>query len=135
MKPTVRLALLCLSAAALAAPAWAQTPAAAPASPSKNERQALEWFNLLDTNRDGRISLKEAEVGFRVRPSLRDTFRDADLNHDGYLTQQEIRTVAERRRAERQARRQREATQKAAANSAAAQTSARATADRTAAAR
>ena len=86
--------------------------AAAPAPEStqshKGEEQALKWFSMLDANGDGRISRKEAEVGFRLRPSLENDFKSADLNGDGYLTQQEIRTVADRRRAERQARRERE---------------------------
>ena len=95
-------------------PALAQPADAARASadrPSKGEQQALKWFQMLDTNKDGRISRDEAKVAFRLSPSLAEYFRNADLNHDGYLTQQEIRTVAERRRAERKARRQREAEQ------------------------
>ena len=87
------------------------TPAVAAAEPkkvSKGEAQALQWFNMLDADGDGRVSRKEAELGFRLRPSLKKDFEDADLNHDGYLAQNEIRTVAERRRVERQARRERE---------------------------
>ena len=106
-------ALLCL--AVLAAPALAQ-PAAGSAAPvqeppkrvSKGEKQALKWFGMLDTNKDGRISRDEAKVAFRLSPAIADYFRDADLNGDGYLTQQEIRTVAERRRIERELKRQRE---------------------------
>ncbi|TXK29831.1 hypothetical protein FVQ98_07300 [Ottowia sp. GY511] len=63
---------------------------------------------MLDANGDGRVSRKEAEIGFRLRPSLKNDFEQADLNRDGYLTQDEIRSVADRRRAERQARRERE---------------------------
>lgn len=112
-------ALFALSA--VAAPALAQ-PAAPQASankPSKGEQQALKWFAMLDADKDGRISREEAKVATRIRPSLADYFREADLNGDGYVTQQEIRTVADRRRAERQARRQREAEQAAAASPAA----------------
>ena len=47
-------------------------------------------------------------MGFRLKPSLAEDFRQADLNGDGYLTEQEIRGVAERRRAERQERRRQE---------------------------
>ncbi|MBP6726688.1 MAG: hypothetical protein KA132_05700, partial [Thauera sp.] len=111
-----RSPLLCLLLALAGAPALAQTAAVATtksapskATPSKGEAQALQWFNMLDANRDGRISQDEAKVAYRLRPSLREYFKSADLNGDGYVTQQEIRTVADRRRAERQARRQREA--------------------------
>lgn len=73
---------------------------------SQGEERALKWFSMLDTNGDGRISRQEAEVGIRLRPSLAKDFKDADVNGDGYLTQNEIRAVADRRRAERQARRE-----------------------------
>ena len=65
------------------------------------------------------VSRDEAKVAFRLSPSLAEYFRNADLNGDGYLTQQEIRTVADRRRAERQERRKREALQKQQAQAAA----------------
>ena len=100
---------------ALAQPQPANAPKAAassPKKPSKGEQQALRWFAMLDSNKDGRISREEAKVAFRLHPSIADYFRDADLDGDGYLTQQEIRTVADRRRAERQERRRREAQQK-----------------------
>lgn len=84
------------------------TAAAEPKQVSKGEAQALQWFNMLDADGDGRVSRKEAEIGFRLRPSLKKDFEQADLNRDGYLTQDEIRNVADRRRAERQARRERE---------------------------
>ena len=47
-------------------------------------------------------------MGIRLRPSLAEEFKRADLNGDGYLTQDEIRKVADRRRTEREARRARE---------------------------
>lgn len=102
------------------APALAQqadtVPAEQPSAKrvSKGEQQALKWFAMLDANKDGRISRQEARVAFRLSPTLAEYFRDTDLDGDGYLTQQEIRTVAERRRAERQRRRQQEAAQAAA---------------------
>ena len=111
----LRLALplfasLLLPAAALAQQAQAATPAApAQASaPGKGESQALQLFKLLDANGDGRVSWAEAQVAIRLKPSLAELFRRTDTNGDGYLTQDEIRKVADRRRAEREARRARE---------------------------
>ena len=91
--------------------ASAQTTVAVPPAkpPSKGEAQALQLFNMLDANGDGRISRAEADVAIRLMPSLADLFERTDTNHDGYLTQDEIRAEAARQRAERQARRAREA--------------------------
>ena len=124
-----RPALLGLLAALACAPVLAQTTAVAAtkSAPHKGEAQALQWFSMLDANNDGRISLDEAKVAFRLKASLRDDFKAADLNGDGYLTQQELRTVADRRRAERHARRQGEAAPPPARNAAAAPKSSTAT--------
>ena len=131
--PLALIGAACLGASLVCA-AWAQDgapgsaaspppPSAAPKiaarQPGKNEEQALKWFSMLDADGDGRVSWKEAQVGIRLRPSLAEEFKRADLNGDGYLTQQEIRTVADRRRAERQERRKREALQKQQAQAAA----------------
>ena len=120
--PLALIGAACLGASLVCA-AWAQDgapgsaaspppPSAAPKiaarQPGKNEEQALRWFSMLDADGDGRISWKEAQVGIRLRPSLADEFKRADLNGDGYLTQDEIRKVADRRRTEREARRARE---------------------------
>lgn len=120
--PLALIGAACLGASLVCA-AWAQDgapgsaaspppPSAAPKiaarQPGKNEEQALRWFSMLDADGDGRVSWKEAQVGIRLRPSLADEFKRADLNGDGYLTQDEIRKVADRRRAEREARRARE---------------------------
>lgn len=114
---TMLLLLLQVPALALAedrAPDSTPAPATASAdtarsTPSKGERQALEWFHMLDTDGDGRISRGEARIGFVIKPSLRQLFEDADSNGDGYLTQDEIRAAADRRRAERKRRREAEA--------------------------
>lgn len=120
--PLALIGAACLGASLVCA-AWAQDgapgsaaspppPSAAPKiaarQPGKNEEQALKWFSMLDADGDGRISWKEAQVGIRLRPSLAEEFKRADLNGDGYLTQDEIRKVADRRRTEREARRARE---------------------------
>ncbi|MEZ5607422.1 MAG: EF-hand domain-containing protein [Burkholderiaceae bacterium] len=85
---------------AASAPASA-APAQAAKAPGKGEAQALQIFNLLDANGDGRISRAEAEVAIRIKPSLADLFQRTDTNHDGYLTQDEIRAEAARQKAER----------------------------------
>ncbi|HMN20261.1 MAG TPA: EF-hand domain-containing protein [Ottowia sp.] len=95
-------------APAASAPTSRPTPAPAKQA-SPGEQQALKWFHMLDTDGDGRISRREARLGFRIRPSLRQLFDDADRNGDGYLTEDEIRAAADRRRAERQRRRAAEA--------------------------
>ena len=83
--------------------------ATAAQTPGKGEALALRLFKLLDANGDGRISRAEADVAIRIKPSLAELFERTDTNHDGYLTQDEIRAEAARQRAERQARREREA--------------------------
>lgn len=121
--PLALIGAACLGASLACGAAWAQDgapgsaaspppPSAAPKiaarQPGKNEEQALRWFSMLDADGDGRVSWKEAQVGIRLRPSLAEEFKRADLNGDGYLTQDEIRKVADRRRTEREARRARE---------------------------
>lgn len=119
----VATALLVSSAgAAFSSPALAQrkpaapaAPASAPASaasdqasPNKGEEQAIRWFRMLDTNKDGRLSQDEIAWITRIKPSLAEEFKAADANHDGYVTQDEIRALADQRRTEREARRQQE---------------------------
>ena len=115
----LRAAAALLAAALAGAAALAQSAPSAPATtppataartPSRGEAQALQLFNMLDADGDGRISRAEAQVAIRIKPSLAELFERTDTNHDGYLTQDEIRAEAARQRAERQARRQREAT-------------------------
>ena len=124
-RPLPSLLLAALLPLAGAAHAQGLPPGVSPTNlpaPAKTragrEQQAMEWFKLFDTDHDGRLSRKEARIAFALRPSLAEDFNRADLNGDGYLTPDEIRAVAERRRAERQQRRQREAEQRAAAGTA-----------------
>ena len=97
-----------------AAPTEVKTAAAAggriSAGPGadRHERDAVKWFNLLDANGDGKVSLDEGRMAFRLKPSLKARFDATDSNRDGFLTESEIRAAAARQRAEREARRARE---------------------------
>ena len=79
--------------------------------PGKGEKQARIWFDMLDTNHDGR--LEWSEVRFVPWKPLRQEFHTADTNGDGFLTPDEIRVLAKHRVAERRARKEREAREKA----------------------
>ena len=80
--------------AAAAAPA----PAAAASAPmSKGEAKAIREFQMLDFNGDGKLSRKEVAIV----PRLAAAFDDADTNHDGYVTLDEVRAFAIKYRAER----------------------------------
>lgn len=80
----------------------------ASARAGEGERNAVKWFNMLDANGDGRVSLDEAQWAFVLRPSLRAEFDAADTNRDGFVTAEEVRAAAQRRRVAREARRARE---------------------------
>jgi Ca2+-binding EF-hand superfamily protein len=124
-RPLLALAAWLLAAAAQVQAQSPAAPASAPATPAPSsqpgqsshvsEEQAMEWFNLLDTNHDGCISRQEARAVILIAPKLAKDFNDADTNHDGCITPDEIRALVNRRRAEREARRAAEARQKAAA--------------------
>ena len=103
------------SALAQRQPAASRASAATPASAAsdqapanKGEEQAIRWFRMLDTNKDGRLSQDEIAWITRIKPSLAEEFKAADANHDGYVTQDEIRALANQRRTEREARRRQE---------------------------
>lgn len=100
------------SSAASAADADAIASTVTSASPStpvsKGEEQALKWFRMLDINGDGRISRGEAAWITRFKPEVARAFEEADANKDGFVTKNEIRALADRRRAEREARRAKE---------------------------
>lgn len=113
-RPAAWLLAVC---AALSAnvPAQAQTPAAvAPASGkidlrtmtgpdgqplSKGEIKAIRDFQMLDFNKDGKISRKE----LALVPRLYAGFDAADTNKDNYLSLEEVRAFAIQYRAERDA--------------------------------
>jgi len=86
------------------APAMAQDRRIS-ASPqaSQNERQAVQWFNLLDHNGDGQVTRTEARWAFQLDKRLAAQFDQADANHDGIVTEAEIRALAAQRKAERAA--------------------------------
>lgn len=98
-------AVMLLLGAALHHAACAQARVTAPAGASQGERQAVQWFNMLDRNGDGRLTRDEAKWAFRLDPRLEQQFDQADTNHDGIVTAAEIRALAARRKAERVARR------------------------------
>ncbi|WP_431777912.1 EF-hand domain-containing protein [Ottowia caeni] len=112
-------ALCWMACSALSAGAWAAgatpvsstTPTVSPSTPaSKGEEQALKWFRMLDINGDGRISRGEAAWITRFKPEVADAFKAADANRDGFVTKEEIRALADQRRAEREARRAKDST-------------------------
>lgn len=108
------LAALYLAASAVfSSAAWAAgattTAAASPSTPvSKGEEQALKWFRMLDVNGDGRISRGEVAWITRFKPEVAEEFKAADANQDGFVTKDEIRALADQRRAEREARRKKD---------------------------
>ena len=103
------MAAVSVSALAKSPAAPSPVPAAAPSAPaSKNEEQAIRWFKMLDTNQDGRLSRDETAWLTRFKPALAEEFKAADANRDGYVTQNEIRALADQRRVEREARRKKE---------------------------
>ena len=101
--PTCRRACLLLCAA-LIHPAWAQGRVTAAPGASQGERQAVRWFNMLDSNGDGRLTRDEVKWALRLDRRLEQQFQEADANHDGVVTEAEIRSLAARRKAERLAR-------------------------------
>ncbi len=86
------------AATALAADDAAQPAAPAASAPmSKGEIKAIREFNLLDFNGDGKLSRNEVAIV----PRLAAAFDEADTNHDGFVTLEEVRAFTIKYRAER----------------------------------
>ncbi|MBC7215157.1 MAG: EF-hand domain-containing protein [Burkholderiaceae bacterium] len=80
------------------APAASASAPANAATPSRGELKALRQFQMLDANGDGKLS--RAEVA--LFPPLAAAFDEADTNHDGFVTPDEIRVFSAHYRAERE---------------------------------
>ena len=92
------LALPAVAATAAASANPAPAPAAAASAPmSKGEIKAIREFHMLDFNGDGKLSRKDVAIV----PRLSAAFDDADTNHDGFVTLDEVRAYAVKYRAER----------------------------------
>ena len=79
-------------------PAAAPAPAAAASAPlSKGEIKAIKQFHMLDFNGDGKLSKKEVAIV----PKLYNAFDEADTNHDGFITLDEVRAYTIKYRAAR----------------------------------
>lgn len=76
----------------------AEDPAKAASAPmSKGEIKAIQQFHMLDFNGDGKLSRKE----LALVPKLYAAFDEADTNHDGFITLDEVRAFAIKYRAAR----------------------------------
>lgn len=100
-----RFALLLWACAGFSAGALAEGRVTVTVGAGKGEQQAVQWFNMLDRNGDGQLKRSEVQWAFRLDRRLEKQFDEADANHDGIVTEAEIRALAARRKAEREARR------------------------------
>ncbi len=64
---------------------------------SKGEAKAVREFKMLDFNGDGKLSRSEV----KLFPRLSNAFDEADTDHDGFVSYEEVRVFAAKYRAER----------------------------------
>lgn len=95
---TLVATLLALVPAAL----FAATDATTTKAPAAGPRGDHGFFKRIDTNGDGIVSHEEALAAANAR--VEKDFATYDLNHDGQITQDEVKEVHEQRRAEAQAK-------------------------------
>ncbi len=89
-------ALMGCGAASAQAPVTPPPPAEAE-GPSKGEAKAMREFKMLDFNGDGKLSRSEVQL----IPRLANAFDEADTDHDGFVSYEEVRAFAVKYRAER----------------------------------
>src|SRR5215468_11492747 len=78
-------------ALALGATAMAQT---GPGAKSPGERFGTQFFERLDTNKDGKITKAEYEASRAAE------FKSADKNGDGFISKEEFAAYSDQRRAD-----------------------------------
>ena len=118
----MRVAVLLLASALLAAPVSAQVvapltgstgvttsvppsaapPAAAPATPRRTHRSLAERFDAANTTHDGKLTLSQARAG-HMNAVARD-FAKIDKANKGYVTMDDIRAYNRARRAANRSR-------------------------------
>lgn len=97
--PLLQAAVVVLLTSAFMLPAArAEDPAAATgAAPTKGEIKAQREFNMLDFNKDGKLSRNEVALF----PRLASAFDEADTDKDGFVSYDEVKAFAVKYRAER----------------------------------
>lgn len=97
--PLLQAAVVVLLTSAFMLPAArAEDPApAAGAAPTKGEIKAQREFNMLDFNKDGKLSRNEVALF----PRLASAFDEADTDKDGFVSYDEVKAFAVKYRAER----------------------------------
>lgn len=76
---------------------------------SKGEAKAIREFKMLDFNGDGKLSRTEV----KLFPRLANAFDEADTDHDGFVSYEEVRAFAAKYRAERDRAKQQQQQQQA----------------------